>query len=105
MTNVIKRGGRKQKFSPSKIKNSMDKALKDAKVPKAKRTRIIKEVAGAVIALFKKRKLVKTTEIRRAVVSKLGRKSKAAVAAWKRNEKKKRKKTAKRVVHHKRKRR
>ncbi len=121
MTNVIKRGGQKQKFSPSKIKKSIEKALKDAKVAKAKRDKIVKEVGGAVIAQFGKRKLVKTKEIRNAVVSKLSKKSKAAVTAWKRSEKKKKRKTVKkrttkrkaprkrakkrRVVHHKRKRR
>jgi transcriptional regulator NrdR family protein len=92
MTSVVKRGGIKQRFSPSKLKKSIEKALKDAKVPKAKRDRLVKEVGGAVIALFKRRKLVKTTEIRKAVLTRLVKKSKAAVAAWKRSEKKKRKK-------------
>ena len=115
MTNVIKRGGNKQKFSPSKIKKAIASALKEAKVPKAKRDEVVKEVGGAVIALFGKRKLVKTTEIRKAVLTRLARKSKAAVAAWKRGEKKKRKKVvkkttakkkpARKAVHHKRKRR
>lgn len=115
MTNVIKKGGGKQKFSPSKLKKSIDKSLKDAKVPKAKRDRLVKEVGGAVIALFRNRKLVKTTEIRKAVLTRLAKGSKAAVAAWKRSEKKKRKKAvkkrtvkrkpAKKAVHHKRKRR
>jgi transcriptional regulator NrdR family protein len=115
MTSVIKRGGSKQKFSPSKLKKSIDWALKDAKVPKAKRDGLVKEIGGEIISLFSKRKLVKTTEIRSAVLKRLTKKSKAAVAAWKRSEKKKRKKavkkrTAKRkparkAVHHKRKRR
>jgi transcriptional regulator NrdR family protein len=108
MTNVIKKGGGKQRFSPSKLKKSIDWALKDAKVAKKKRDLLVKEVGGEIIALFSKRKLVKTTEIRNAVLKKLVKKSKAAVAAWKRSEKKKRKKavkkrTPKRRVHHKRK--
>jgi transcriptional regulator NrdR family protein len=115
MTKVIKKGGGRERFSPSKLKKSIDWALKDAKVPKAKRDSLVKEIGGAIIALFSKRKLVKTTEIRSAVLKKLTKKSKAAVAAWKRSEKKKRKKAvkkraakrkpAKKAVHHKRKRR
>ncbi len=121
MTTVIKRGGRKQSFSPGKIKKAVEKAAKEAKVPKAKRDKLVKEVAGAVIALFGKKRSVKAIAIRKAVLSRLERKSKAAAAAWRMGERKKKRKAAKavkkgavkkrvkrtkkRVVHHKRKRR
>lgn len=89
MTQVIKRGGKKQVFSASKIKNAIEKAAKEAGVSKEKRDEIVKEIGQAVAEKYKKRKLVKAIEIRAAVLTRLARKSKAAVASWKRNEKKK----------------
>ena len=90
MTYVIKRSGKKQAFSASKIKNAISNTARDAGVSKAKRDEIAKEIAGAVAEKYKKRKLVKAIEIRSAVLTRLARKSKAAVASWKRSEKKKR---------------
>lgn len=92
MAYVIKRGGRKQTFMPSKIKNSIEMAAKAAGVAKAKRDEFAKEISQAVAAKYKARKLVKISEIRSAVVERLGRRSKAALASWKKQEKKKRKK-------------
>ncbi len=110
MTTVIKRGGSRQKFSPSKIKKAIASALRSAKVPKKKADVIVAQVGGSVIALFKKRKLVKATEIGKAVGTRLATKSKAAAAKWRRQEKIKtqkatKKKTAKKKVAPKRKRR
>lgn len=90
MTNVMKRGGKKQVFSASKIKNAIEKAAREAGVSKAKRDEIAKEIGTAVAEKYKNRKLVKAIEIRAAVLTRLARRSKAAVASWKRSEKKKR---------------
>ncbi len=114
MTNVIKRGGRTQKFSPSKIKKAVMGALREAKVPKPKRARIVREVTGPVIKACKRKKTVKASAIRSLIVKRLRKKSKEGVAAWTKYERKHRKgakrrtarkRTAKRRVHHKRKRR
>lgn len=90
MTQVMKRSGKKQTFSASKIKNAISNAAKDAGVSKAKRDEIAKEISMAVAEKYKNRKLVKAIEIRSAVLTRLARRSKAAVASWKRSEKKKR---------------
>jgi transcriptional regulator NrdR family protein len=105
MTQVIKRGGKKQKFNPSKIKKSVLSAARDAKIPKAKRAKLVREVAGPVIKACKKKKSVKTSAIRSLLVARLRKKSKEAAAAWIKYERKHRKGAKKRVVHHKRKRR
>ncbi len=110
MTSVIKRGGRTQKFSPSKIKSAVMGALREAKVPKAKRAKIVREVTGPVIKACKKKKTVKATAIRSLIVARLRKKSKEGAAAWIKYERKhrkgaKRRTAKKRVVHHKRKRR
>jgi transcriptional regulator NrdR family protein len=110
MTNVIKRGGKTQKFSPSKIKSAVMGALREAKVPKPKRAKIVREVTGPVIKACKKKKTVKALAIRSLIVARLRKKSKEGAAAWIKYEKKhrkgaKRRIAKKRVVHHKRKRR
>ncbi len=109
MTSVIKRGGRTQKFSPSKIKNAVMGALREAKVPKPKRAKIVREVTGPVIRACRRRKTIKATAIRSLIVPRLRKKSKEAAAKWLSYERKHRKgtrrRTAKRRVHHKKRRR
>ncbi|MFA6974240.1 MAG: ATP cone domain-containing protein [Parcubacteria group bacterium] len=88
MATVIKRGGKREKFSPSKIKKSIAGAARKAKVS-AKTKKELEETAKEVVAKFKERKLIKSAEIRRAVLAKLGRKAKTVAAAWKVVERKK----------------
>jgi len=91
MTNVIKRGGKTQKFNPSKIKKSVMSAARDAKVPKAKRAKLVREVAGPVIKACRKKKTVKSAAIRSLIVKRLRKKSKESAAAWLKYERKHRK--------------
>lgn len=89
MTTVIKKGGeRRQAFSPAKIKNAINAAAKEAGLSSAKREELIKEVANPAIEFFKKKRLVKTTEIRRSILRRLEIRSKATASAWKRFKKK-----------------
>jgi transcriptional regulator NrdR family protein len=89
MTTVIKKGGEKrQAFSPAKIKNAINAAAKKAKLSPAKRVKLVKEVADPAIALFKKKRLVKATEIRRSILRRIETRSKATASAFKRFKKK-----------------
>jgi transcriptional regulator NrdR family protein len=101
MTNVIKRGGKTQKFSPSKLKKAVMSALKEAKVPKPKRAKIVREVAGPVIKACKGKKTVRGIVIRNDIVKRLRKKCKEGAAAWlkyeKRHRPKKRRTVKKRV--------
>ncbi len=92
MTAVIKRGGRKQAFVATKIRSSVRKAAKEARLSPKKVEALVKEVAEPTISFFKKKRNVKSTDIRRSVLRRLTRRSRAVSAAWRRNEKKKRKK-------------
>ena len=85
---VIKRGGRKQSFSPAKIKRSIEKTAKDAHVPAAKRKELLKEVALPIIKLYQ-HKRVKSTDLRKAILRRLSSRSKATVAEWKKYDRKK----------------
>jgi transcriptional regulator NrdR family protein len=92
MTTVIKKGGEKrQAFSPAKIKNAINAAAKEAGLSPAKRAELIKEVADPAIAFFKKKRLVKATEIRRSILRRLEVRSKATASKWKKFKKKKKK--------------
>lgn len=89
MTNVIKRDGKKQAFSPAKLRNSVMAAAKDAKLPSAKVNQLIKDVAEPVIALIKKKRVVRVTAIRKYLLGRLERRSKLIAGAWRRYEKQK----------------
>ncbi|MFH1801629.1 MAG: ATP cone domain-containing protein [archaeon] len=89
MTQVIKRGGKRQAFNPSKIRNAIKSAAKEAKLPRAKIQRLIKEVGDSVVDFYKKKRIVKSTVLRRSILRRLERKSKAVASAWRRYERKK----------------
>ena len=89
MTKVLKKGGKKQAFSVSKLKKSIEKAAKDAGLPNSKIKVLVKEVAEPVIALAKKKRTVKAAALRRAILGRLDRKAKAVSNAWRRYDRKK----------------
>lgn len=92
MTNVIKRGGKIQKFSPSKLKRAIAAAIREAKVPMKNRKKILREVAGPVMKAVRKRKTIKSSAIAKLVVAKLRRKSKEAATKWVKYERRRHKK-------------
>lgn len=93
MVNVIKRDGRKQAFSPTKIRRSVESAAKDAKIPAARRRALVKEVADGYIATARKsRRMLRTSAIRRNLLTRLGRRSMASVRRWQAFDNKRRRK-------------
>ncbi|MCK4647658.1 hypothetical protein KAT24_01880 [Candidatus Pacearchaeota archaeon] len=91
MTQVIKRGGRRQKFIPAKIKNSIKNAAKAARISPAKTRELVNEVGGAVIEFAQKKKLVKTIDLRKSILGRINRRIKSVASAWKKSEKRKKK--------------
>jgi transcriptional regulator NrdR family protein len=90
MTQVIKRGGKKkQAFSPSKIKDAIKGAAREAGFSPSKTQALVEEVGNGVIDFFKKKKVVKSIDIRRSILGRLDRISKKAVSKWKSFERKK----------------
>ena len=85
---VIKRGGRKQSFSPVKIKRSIEKTAKEAGLSSARRKELLKEVALPIIKLYKNKR-VKSTQIRSSILRRLSTRAKSVVAAWRRYDKRK----------------
>jgi transcriptional repressor NrdR len=90
MTQVIKRGGKKREaFNPSKIRNSVKKAAKEAGFSASKVEEVVKEVGNGVIGFFGKKKVVKAVDIRRSILGRLERSAKAVAKKWKSFEKRK----------------
>jgi len=81
---IIKKDGRRQKFSKTKIERAIDKAAREAKVSAAKRKEICKEIANGIVESLKRRKTISASELRTRVLRRLETRSKAAVAAWRR---------------------
>ena len=88
MGSVIKRGGKRQAFSGSKIKSAVEKAARDAGISSLKIKELVKDVAEPVIKLYKN-KSVKSTILRKSILRRLERRAKAAVSAWRRYENRK----------------
>ena len=89
MVQVIKRSGKRQKFVGAKITHSVEKATKEAKLSPAKRKELVKEVSEAVIKACKKKGTIRSTAIRKLILSRLERRSKSVASAWRKHEKKK----------------
>jgi len=88
MGTVIKRGGRKQAFSPGKIRKAIERTAREAGLSASRRKDLLKEVAEPIIALYKNKR-VKSTALRRSILGRLSRRAKSVAAMWVRYEKKK----------------
>ena len=83
---ILKKDGKKEDFNANKIIESVKKAAKDANLAPGK---FLKEIAEPTIKYFQKKKIVKTSDIKKSILRKLAKKSKAVLRAWKMYEKKK----------------
>ncbi len=92
MTQVIKRGGKKEKFNPGKIENALKGAAKKAGFSRGRIEKVVNEVGNAVINFYRKKNIVQTSAIRKSIVGRLDRNFKTVASAWRKQEKKKRKK-------------
>tara|TARA_Y100000310_G_scaffold293467_1_gene323063 strand:+ start:10344 stop:10616 length:273 start_codon:yes stop_codon:yes gene_type:complete len=88
MINIIKRNGKMQRFSITKLQRAIDKAAKEVKVTTIKRKKLCKEIAKGVSDSLKKKRLISATDLRRRVLGRLESRSKATLKAWKRFDKK-----------------
>lgn len=88
VSHVIKKGGKKQAFSVAKLRRSVERAAKDAKLKGSKA--LVKEVVDPLVKALKKRKTIKASALRKAMLGRIERRAKAVASAWKRFDRKKR---------------
>ncbi|HLC74329.1 MAG TPA: ATP cone domain-containing protein [Candidatus Nanoarchaeia archaeon] len=86
---VIKRNRKRQRFSATKLRRSIDGAARRGSVKASQRSVIVREISTGIMGRLRGRRTVRSTELRRMVLGRLERKSRAAAAAWRRSERKK----------------
>jgi len=91
MGHVIKKGGRRQAFSATKIKKAIAGAAKRAKFTPAKTRNLVREVGDEVVRVYGKKRTVRASAIRRSVLGRIDRRVKSVGRAWRLVERKKRK--------------
>ena len=89
MVSVIKRSGRRQMFSPAKIRGSISGAARGARVAPMRTRELVRDIAQPVSNLVRRKKVMKVTEIRKSILGRLDRQLKAVSDAWRRYEKNK----------------
>ncbi len=89
MGQVIKRSGKKQAFSAAKIRKSIGGTAKKAGFSPAKTRELVQDVGDGVIKLYKGKKLVRTSAIRKSILGRVDRRVKSVGRAWRVGEKKK----------------
>ena len=87
---VIKRSGRRQAFSAAKVRRSVQRAAREARISTARTRELMRDVSDAVVKRYKGRKTVKTTDLRRAILGRLDRRVKYVSAVWRRYDRKRR---------------
>jgi transcriptional regulator NrdR family protein len=84
---VIKRGGKRERFSAAKVKAAIRGACKDIHLP-AKRTKVVvAKVSAPVLKFAKSRKTVRTSVLRAKSLAGLRKIEPKAAKAWLRYEK------------------
>ena len=91
MTQVIKKGGKKQALSPAKLKKGVEKAAKEVKMKKAAIEKLVKETAMPLLTSLKKKRSIRASAIRKAILGRIARKSKKVAKAWQKFDRKKKK--------------
>ena len=88
MADIIKRDKRRQKFSRAKLERSIILAARGAKLTTARGKQIAQDIAGGITKEISRRRSIKSTELRRKILSRLESRSKAMISAWRRYDRK-----------------
>jgi transcriptional regulator NrdR family protein len=87
---VIRRGGKRQPFSPEKLKRSIRLACKDAHLSMVRAKGVVAKVARPVLKFAKGRKTVRTSVLRTKVLAGLRKVEPVVAKAWSQYEKRRR---------------
>jgi transcriptional regulator NrdR family protein len=87
---VIKRGGKREKFRAEKLKKSVRAACKGARIPPARAKKIVSKVSAKVLRFAKTRKAIGTAILRKKTLAALRKTEPAAAMAWLKYDKRRR---------------
>ncbi len=79
---VIKRRGRRQSFLDEKLKRSIRAACREAHVPTVRLKRVVSKVSAPVLRFARKRKVIRTSVLRKKILAGLRKAEPAAAKAW-----------------------
>ena len=86
VTDVIKSTGKKQPFKPEKIRNSVEKAVKDAGFNPQEKIDIIEHASRDAIQMAQNMNQVETKQIRNTILSDLEQDDQKIANTWKQYE-------------------
>ena len=87
---VVKRSGKHQKFSMAKLKRGIQRAARDAKLTRAQEREVVRAVAASVAKGLRGKRSIRAAALRRKVLTRLERASRATASAWRRYDRKRR---------------
>jgi len=90
MAFVIKKNKKRQTFTPAKIRRSIERAAREAKVSPKKIKKLMAEVADPLIKLVKRKRTVRASYLRKSILGRLDRRLKKVSNAWKKFDRKRR---------------
>jgi len=82
MADVIKRDGSRQAFSEKKVRNSIEAAAREAKVPDPRIKQVVADAAREPLSLSKGKQPIETKIIREKILSRLDSIEPKAAEAW-----------------------
>ena len=89
MVKIIRKNKKIVAFSAAKLKRGILRAGKDAKINAKELKQIVRKVSAPVIRAIRKRRSVKSSAIRKAVLARLDKSYKNIAKAWRKYDKKK----------------
>ncbi len=87
MVDVIKRDRKRERFSRAKIHRAVEKAAQQARVSASRRKELAREISEGVHERLSGKRSVRSSELRRMVLSRLERREPSAATAWRRYKK------------------
>jgi transcriptional regulator NrdR family protein len=90
MVKVLKKSKKLVAFKVAKIQRSVLRAAKDAKIYPKEAKMLARKVAAVVSRAARRRKVVSTTTLRKAVLARVSKSSRDVAAAWRKFERRKR---------------
>ena len=86
MTEVIKKSGKKEQFSPEKIRKSIAGAAQQADIPDERKDEVVYEVVGTVIPILESKEGIDTSEIKGIILGELDKVEPAVASSWRKYE-------------------
>ncbi|MEK6903288.1 MAG: ATP cone domain-containing protein [Nanoarchaeota archaeon] len=82
VSRVLKRSGKRERFSRAKLQRSIERAAKDAGISPSRRRELALDLVDSVLDNMKKRSSMSAVELRERVLSRLDRQARSVASAW-----------------------